>query len=111
MWCRSFVLELLAQRGLPRRTRKTITSKATLFQELDWVRHQGYAKADGEHSAGLRSIAAPIHNPAGLVSAGVSLNGPIAEDVWNDPGELVELVKSAAREISRRARFRADIVQ
>ena len=47
---------------------------------------------------GLRSIATPIQNAAGFVSAGVSLNGPVTEAAWNQP-ELVELVKSAAREI------------
>jgi IclR family KDG regulon transcriptional repressor len=102
---RPALLELLEQRGLPRLTRKTITSKARLFQELELVREQGYATANGEHSSSLRSIATPIRNAAGFVSAGVSLNGPITKAAWNEPSELVELVKSAAREISRRARF------
>ncbi|MBV8733007.1 MAG: IclR family transcriptional regulator [Acidobacteriia bacterium] len=99
------LLKLLEQRGLPRRTRKTITSKARLVQELESVRELGYAIADGEYSSGLRSIATPIRNAAGFVSAGVSLNGPITDVAWDDPAELVELVKSAAREISRRAQF------
>jgi DNA-binding IclR family transcriptional regulator len=102
------LLELLEQRGLPRRTRKTITSKARLFQELELVRKQGYAMADGEYSPGLCSLATPIQNAAGFVTAGVSLNGPVTDVAWNDPAGLVELVKSAAREISRRARFLRD---
>jgi DNA-binding IclR family transcriptional regulator len=79
-----------------------------LFQELELVRKQGYATADGEYSSGLRSVAAPIQNAAGFVSAGVSLNGPAAEAAWHEPAELVELVKSAARDISHRARFLSD---
>jgi DNA-binding IclR family transcriptional regulator len=102
---RPALLELLEQRGLQRRTRKTITSKARLFQELELVRKQGYASANGEYSSNLRSIATPIRNAAGFVSAGVSLNGPATEAAWNEPAGPVELVKSAAREISRRARF------
>jgi DNA-binding IclR family transcriptional regulator len=105
---RPVLLELLEQRGLPRQTRKTVTSKSRLFQELELVRKQGYATAHGEHSSGIRSIATPIRNASGFVSAGVSLNGPVGEVAWNDPAELVELVKSAAREISRRARFQID---
>ena len=99
------LLELLEQRGLQRRTRKTITSRARLFQELESVRKQGYATADGEYSSGLRSIATPIQNAAGFVTSGVSLNGPVTDAAWKESAELVELVKSAAREISRRARF------
>jgi DNA-binding IclR family transcriptional regulator len=105
---RPALLELLEQRGLPGQTRKTITSKSRLFQELELVRKQGYATADGEYSSGLRSVAAPIQNAAGFVSAGVSLNGPAAEAAWNELAELVELVKSAARDISHRARFLSD---
>lgn len=93
---RSGLRELLERRGLPRQTRRTITCKARLFQELELVRKQGYATADGEYSSGL------------FVSAGISLNGPVADAAWNDPAKLVELVKSAARKISRGARFLRD---
>jgi DNA-binding IclR family transcriptional regulator len=99
------VIALIAQHGLPRYTRKTVTSRARLFRELDLVRAHGYAASDEEHRAGLRSIAAPIYNAAGEVSAGVALNGGLAEAAWSDSGLLIERVKAAGREISRRARF------
>jgi DNA-binding IclR family transcriptional regulator len=99
------VLSLVAQHSLTRFTRKTITSKARLFRELDLVRRQGYAMADEEHRAGLRSLAAPIYSATGEVSAGVALNGGLAEAAWADPAELIDRVKAAGREISRRARF------
>jgi DNA-binding IclR family transcriptional regulator len=98
------VLGLIAERGLARQTRNTITSKARLLRELEQVRRQGYATAE-EEMAGIRAIAAPIYGEGDLVSAGVSLNGSPAETAWGDPEGLVELVKAAAREISRRARF------
>jgi DNA-binding IclR family transcriptional regulator len=98
------VLGLIAERGLSRQTRNTITSKARLFRELETVRQQGYATAE-EEMAGIRAIAAPIYNAGDTVSAGVSLNGSPAEAAWGDPEKLVELVKAAAREISRRVRF------
>jgi len=97
-------LGLIADRGLARQTRNTITSKARLLRELEQVRQQGYATAE-EEMAGIRAIAAPIYGAENLVNAGVSLNGNPAEAAWDDPEELVELVKAAAREISRRARF------
>jgi DNA-binding IclR family transcriptional regulator len=97
-------LDLIAERGLAKQTRNTITSKARLLRELEQVRRLGYATAE-EEMAGIRAIAAPIYAAGNLVSAGVSLNGSPAEAAWADPEELVELVKAAAREISRRARF------
>lgn len=99
------VLALIAQHGLTRFTRKTITSKARLLRELEVVRHQGYAAADEEHRTGLRSIAAPIYSASGEVSSGVALNGGLAEAAWTEAALLIERVKAAGREISRRARF------
>jgi len=99
------VLAVIAQHGLPRFTRKTITSKARLLRELQVVRDQGYATADEEHRTGLRSIAAPIYSASGEVSSGVALNGGLAEAAWTEAALLIERVKAAGREISRRARF------
>ena len=98
------VLELIRERGLTRYTRKTITTKPRLLHELDEVRRQGYATADEEHHAGIRSIAAPVYGAAGDVAAGVALNGSLAESAWRDPVELISLVRAAGREISRHAR-------
>ena len=99
------VLQLVAERGLTRHTRKTIVNPARLLRELDQVRKQGYATADEEHHAGIRSIAAPILGVSGQVSAGVALNGGLTEAAWSDSAALVERVRAAGREISRRARF------
>jgi DNA-binding IclR family transcriptional regulator len=93
------VLALVREQGLKRQTRTTITSRAGLLRELDLVRKQGYAISDREQSATVRAIA----------SAAVSLNGSMADTAWSDPGGLVERVKTAAREISRRARFQPAI--
>ena len=98
------ILELIAEQGMARQTRNTITSKARLLRELKAVRRQGYAAAV-EEMAGIRALAAPIYNSKEQVTAGVSLNGSPAESAWEDPDALVTLVQAAAREISRRARF------
>jgi IclR family transcriptional regulator, KDG regulon repressor len=99
------VLEMIAEHGLPRHTRKTITSKARLLRELDLVRQRGYATSDEEQVAGIRSIAAPIYGIEVAVNAGVALNGSLTESAWSDPAELIDLVKAAGREISRHTRF------
>jgi IclR family transcriptional regulator, KDG regulon repressor len=99
------IAELIAERGLARYTRKTIVNPARLLRELDQVRKQGYATADEEHHAGIRSIAAPIFGVSGQVSAGVALNGGLSESAWSDAAALIARVQATGREISRRARF------
>ncbi|HJT87831.1 MAG TPA: IclR family transcriptional regulator [Bryobacteraceae bacterium] len=101
--------ELLARQELARQTKRSITSRAKLMRELDLVRKQGYAISDEEQSPGIRAIAAPIFGPAGTASAGVALNGSVAEAAWRDADLLVERVKAAGREISRRARLQQTV--
>jgi DNA-binding IclR family transcriptional regulator len=99
------VRTILEERGLPRQNAATITSQSRLLRELEAVRKQGYATSDGEQTAGIRAIAAPVYGPEKMVGSGVSLNGNIPDAVWANPIELVDLVKEASREISRRLPF------
>jgi IclR family transcriptional regulator, KDG regulon repressor len=99
------MLALLAETGLPRRTTKTIISKSRLLQELEIVHERGFATADQEEYAGVRALSAPIVDGSGAVRAAVSVNGNPAERVWGDLPELVKLVQSAARAISRQLRY------
>jgi len=54
-------------------TEKTLTGPA-LSAELDRVREQGWAMADGELEPGLRSIAAPVHDRTGTVVAALNIS-------------------------------------
>jgi IclR family transcriptional regulator, KDG regulon repressor len=92
--------ELLRDLVLTRRTPKTIVSKAKLAAELAVVRQQGYATAEEEEYAGVRSLGAPIYDAAREVRAAVSLNGNLNGLAWRDPQALVELIQEAAAEIS-----------
>jgi DNA-binding IclR family transcriptional regulator len=100
------VKAVIAQRGLGRYTRKTNVSETRLREELELVRKQGYAIADGEAYLDLRALAAPVFDAGGGVRAAVSVNGSPADAVWSDLEKLVGLVQAAARDISRRARLR-----
>lgn len=55
-------------------TGRTITSVPALREEIDRVRRRGYAVVDEELEAGLRSIAVPIRDAAGTVTAAVNLS-------------------------------------
>jgi DNA-binding IclR family transcriptional regulator len=99
---RQQALDVIAQSGLVRSTPRTITSKAKLLAELEFVRKQGYAIADQEEYLGLRSLSAPIIDADGAVRAAVSVNGSPSDPVWNDLDDLIHRVEAAGRDISRR---------
>jgi IclR family transcriptional regulator, pca regulon regulatory protein len=66
--------EILAAADLRQLTPQTIRSPRALGDEIEQTRRQGYAIVDQELEAGLRSIAAPIHDGAGAVVAAVNLS-------------------------------------
>lgn len=99
------VLDLIAKNGLARSTSTTIVSKKRLLAELDLVRKQGYAIADGEVYPDLRALGVPIFDADGEVRSAVSVNGTPGEPVWDDLAGLVRIVEDAARDISRRVRI------
>jgi IclR family KDG regulon transcriptional repressor len=102
---RQQVLDVISKLGLARSTATTIVSKKRFLAELDLVRKQGYAVADGEAYADLRALSVPIFDTDGEVRAAVSVNGDLSEPVWDDLPALVKTVEDAARDISRRARI------
>jgi len=55
-------------------TSHTITSPEALRAELDKVRAQGWALVDQELEDGLRSVAAPVRDTAGRVTAAVNVS-------------------------------------
>jgi len=104
---RQQAMDLVAKYGLARSTATTIVSKKRLVAELDLVRKQKYAIADGEVYSDLRALSVPIVDAEGEVRAAVSVNGNPNEPVWDDLAKLVRTVEEAARDISRRARILA----
>ena len=55
-------------------TAETVTDVAALRLELERVRRQGWAIVDQELESGLRSAAAPIRSPDGVVVASINLS-------------------------------------
>jgi IclR family pca regulon transcriptional regulator len=64
----------LSRADLRKLTARTITSIDVLRQAIRHVRRQGYAIVDEELEIGLRSIAVPIRDAAGVVVAAVNLS-------------------------------------
>jgi IclR family pca regulon transcriptional regulator len=56
-------------------TARTVTDERRLREILDTVRRQGWSLVDEELEEGLRSVAAPIHDPHGEVTAAITICG------------------------------------
>jgi len=72
----SVVASIVAEEGLPRYTERTITDPGQFQQELEMIRHQGYAIDNGEQEEGVRCIAVPVYGSKGKVVAALSISGP-----------------------------------
>ena len=98
---RQRVARILERRGLQRFTDKTIDNANQLRDELDQVRHRGYALDGEEHAVGLRCVAAPLFDENGQVVAAISLSGPKARMVDARLGELGLAIQQTADEITQ----------
>lgn len=67
---------LIAEKGLPRYTQHTLTTKEALVRELEQVRSSGYAFDNEECEIGVRCVAVPIRDYTGRIVAGLSVSGP-----------------------------------
>ena len=87
------VEEIIDTHGLPRITENTITDRATLFEELDTVREQGFATETEERIQGVRCVGAALTDGDGDVLGAVSVSGPKSgmqdERFFEDIPELV----------------------
>lgn len=101
------LVNLIKEYGLGQVTSAKV-SLDTLVVQLENVRKQGYACTYGQYEKGLCAIAAPIMGGDGMVCAAVSIDGYAGEADWSESGQLIEKVKAAGLDISRRARLWSD---
>jgi DNA-binding IclR family transcriptional regulator len=92
---------IMREHGLPKRTPKTITSLTRFLVELGKVRQRGYAIDDEENSLGARCVAVPVFGPTGEVEAALGVTGTTTQIEHSSVPKLAELLKDAARRISR----------
>lgn len=99
-WAPDRVRTVAAAKGLPRFTDSTIGTEAALMADLERIRARGWSIDDGEHTLGMRCVAAPVFNEYAEAVAGISVSGP---EVRMTPARLDELgpqVRRAAAEIT-----------
>jgi IclR family pca regulon transcriptional regulator len=101
--------EVLTQIQFIQRGPNTLTSRDELLHELERVRIAGVAANNEELAYGLRSIAAPIHDRSGEVSAAINLavhRSMVSLDSL--VANLGPLLKRAANEISAHIGYRPE---
>ena len=90
---------IIKERGLKRRTPKTITAAPRFLHELERVRARGYAVDDEENNLGVRCVAAPVFDGLGTVRASVGVSGTTSQITEINLAKIARLVKEAARKI------------
>jgi DNA-binding IclR family transcriptional regulator len=90
------VEEIIEDKGLVRRTDRTITDRDELRAELEQISRRGYAVNDGELREGLRCVGAPVTRDGTVVGA-ISVSGPVGRihgERFEE--EIPQLVQNAA---------------
>lgn len=75
-YSRERVDEILNRWGMPAETEHTIAERDVLYDELEAVREQGYARNVEEAVEGLFSMAKPVRGPNGRVFGAISVDSP-----------------------------------
>lgn len=99
-------LENLFTRNPPHKlTSQTVTSLAELERVLETVRHQGWALVSEELELGLRSIAVPVRDKNGRVSAAINCSLPSSEPIDRLLTEIAPTLLQAASAIEAELRL------
>jgi DNA-binding IclR family transcriptional regulator len=97
------IKDLLKRTELKSFTKNTITDAEKIMEHLKMVASQGYAVDEGEYETDIKCVGVPVRDYSLRVVAGITISGPssrMGEEKIKP--ELIELVKEAGTEISRR---------
>ena len=92
---------IIREVGLEAFTVATITDPLELERDAEHVREIGYSESDGEAIEGTRGIAAPIFSFSGRVIASIGASVPTHRSEGDDRVRLVQLLSTAAEQITR----------
>jgi DNA-binding IclR family transcriptional regulator len=98
---------IIRERGLQRRTPKSITTHAELLRELDKVRSRGYAVDDEENNLGARCVGAPIVDGFGRVLGAMGVSGSTLQIDRSSLRRVADQVVEFARAISQQFGYSA----
>ena len=99
---------LYSQAPLSAYTPMTPTSLAALSELIAQDRERGYGVSMGGYEAGISTIAAPVFNEQGRVTAAVSISLPTGRIDEPELAPLIEAVRAAATQMSERLRHQPE---
>ena len=94
------LLTLFPDDSLPGMTEHSIADRTRLLEEVAVVRDRGWADEYCESNPNVACVAAPVYGPRGECVAAMSISVPTLRWQPEREGELVELVREGARELS-----------
>ena len=90
----------IRRNGLKKYTPHTVTDPETLKDQLRRIRRAGFVATHQEYVPGARAVGVPIMDPAGSVTASLSVAGPDTRLRVQRARQLTPLVLETARQIS-----------
>jgi IclR family transcriptional regulator, KDG regulon repressor len=100
-------IEQILAGPLRARTGETVTDPQKIREQLQAVRRVGYAIEDEESEVGVRAIAAPVRNAAGMVVGAVGVAGPRQRLSMKVLADIAGPLLEATAAISLRLGYRA----
>lgn len=94
--------EVVAERGLPRYTKRSIVDREALDRELLAIRKRGWSMDDEESAEGLRCVAAAVRDGSGHVAAAISVSAPSTRLTRTAARRMAPVVVETAELISQR---------
>lgn len=107
-WPDQRILETVGRLGMRVFTPNTLQTLPALLQSVSETRARGWSVNDGEHTPGMRCVAAPIFDSTGRAVAAVSISGPTERVPYHILPALGDLIRSAAAEITAAIGGQAD---
>lgn len=93
-----YIEKIISYTQLKPLTKNTITDVSVFKEELQKVKKEGCAISYGERDIEVASVAIPVFDETGKVTAALSVSGPVFRFIITE--EIVRKVKNAAKEIS-----------
>lgn len=99
-WPEREIRARLDGRKLERFTDRTLTTPPKLVADVAAARQRGWSLDDGEHTVGMRCVAAPVFNEYGEPVGGISVSGPAVRVTDDRLAALGRLVCGAAEALT-----------
>ncbi|MDD9377015.1 IclR family transcriptional regulator [Streptomyces sp. ZAF1911] len=93
---------ILRATGMPALTRRTLTDREGLADELRTVRERGYAVDDEEHEPSVRCLGVPVFDRSGVPVGGVGLTASAFLSTRAELERFAPALREAARGVQRR---------